>query len=143
MYFATLFTTFTFASLGSAHFLLNYPQTLGFDDDSEGESPCGGADIKFSDNDTVVPVGGFPVALRSTHPEAAWLYRATTDQQAPFNWTNILPVVNQNGLGDFCLPMLKLPNSFTNHSGFIQVMQDAADGLLYQVMLFSFRQGSS
>ena len=121
------------ATLGSAHFNLNYPPTLGFDDDAEGESPCGGADIEFSANDTVIPVEGFPVALLSTHPEAQWLYRATTDQQAPFNWTNILPVVQQTGLGDFCLPALALDSSFVNKTGLIQVIQSAVDGDLFQV----------
>ena len=130
MYF---FKLLALASVGSAHFLLNYPQSLGFIDDSEDESPCGGTDIKFQDNDTVIATGGFAVALRSTHPEAQWLYRATTDQQAPFNWTNIVPVIEENGLGDFCLPMLKLPDSFANKTGLIQVIQGAADGELYQV----------
>ena len=121
------------ASIGSTHFLLSYPPTLGFDDDTEGQSPCGAAEITFADNDTAVPVGGFPVSLQSTHPEAQWLYRATTDKQVPFNWTNILPVVQQSGLGDFCLPALTLPDSFSNHSGLIQVIQNAADGMLFQV----------
>ena len=138
MYSLSLLTFFALIYLTSAHFLLNYPPTLGFDDDTEGESPCGAADITFSDNDTTIPIGGFPVALQSEHPEAAWLYSATTDQQAPFNWTNILPVVNQAGLGDFCLSALTLPDTFANKTGLIQVIQDAADGKLFQVHSFAF-----
>ena len=138
MYSLSLFTLLAIAYTTSAHFLLNYPPTLGFDDDTEGDSPCGAADIKFADNDTTIPVGGFPVALQSTHPQAQWLYRATTDQEAPFNWTNIVPVVNQNGLGDFCLSALTLPDAFANNSGLIQVIQNAADGMLFQVSPFSF-----
>ena len=133
MYLSTLTTTLALVCLGSAHFLLNYPPTLGFDEDTEGDSPCGNAAIKFGDNDTAITVGGFPIAIQSTHPQAQWLYRASLSQQQPFNWTNIVPVVQQSGLGDFCLPALSLPSSFANHSGLVQVIQSAVDGLLYQV----------
>ena len=138
MYTLSFFTLLVLACTTSAHFLLNYPPTLGFDEKTEGESPCGEADIKFADNDTTIPIGGFPVALQSTHPQAQWLYRATTDQEAPFNWTNIVPVVNQDGLGDFCLSALTLPDTFANNSGLIQVIQNAADGMLFQVSPFPF-----
>jgi hypothetical protein len=119
--------------LTSAHFLLNYPPTLGFDDDIEGTSPCGGFPVVFNSSDVQVPVDGFPIALRSTHPEADWLFRATVSQKEPFNWTNLLPVVHETGLGDFCIPNFKVPAEFAGQAGVLQIMQDAADGELYQV----------
>jgi hypothetical protein len=101
-------------TLTTAHFLLNYPPTLGFDDSIEGTSPCGGFPVVFNSSDVQVQVDGFPIALRSTHPEADWLFRATLSQQEPFNWTNLLPVVHETGLGDFCIPDSKSqPNSQT------------------------------
>ncbi|RMZ77993.1 hypothetical protein DV737_g4099, partial [Chaetothyriales sp. CBS 132003] len=127
--------------LSSAHFLLQYPPSLGFDDDLEGNAPCGGEDVKFADNDTNIPVGGFSVSILSTHPQAQWLFRATVDQQAPFNWTNILPVVDETGLGQFCPTGLTLPQEFVGQNGLIQVIQDAADGYLYQCAAVNFVTG--
>jgi len=117
-----------------AHFILNYPPALGpFKDDDEGTGPCGGYDISFSGNVTDTTVGGFSVALTSTHPQANWLYRVTTSTQEPYNWTNILPVVSESGLGAFCLPELTVPPSFVGQQAIIQVSQGAVDGNLYQV----------
>ena len=118
-----------------AHFLLNYPPTLGFDDDAEGTGPCGGAEITIPDNATELTVGGFSIAVQSTHPQASWLYRVSTSTAEPFNWTNISPVVSESGLGDFCLPSLSVPESFIGQSAIIQVVADAVDGLLYQVRM--------
>lgn len=116
-----------------AHFVLNYPNSLGFDDDNEGESPCGGFGITFGSNDTNVTVGSFAVASTSTHPQANWLFRYTTSTEEPYNWTNILPVISQSGIGAFCLPNLNVPESLAGQQGVIQVTQSAADGALYQV----------
>lgn len=123
--------TFLPAALG--HFILNYPNSLGFDDDQEGTGPCGGFPITFNANDTNVTVGNFAVASLSTHPQANWLFRATLSTQEPFNWTNILPIVSQSGLGNFCIPALSVPSNFVGQRGIIQVQQDAVDGVLYQV----------
>lgn len=117
----------------SAHFVLQYPQSLGFDDDIEGTAPCGGFAPTFNASDDSVPVDGFPVSMLSTHPAADWLFRVTLDQKAPFNWTNLLPVVSETGLGQFCLPALKAPSEFAGQTGLIQVIQDGPDGILYQV----------
>lgn len=54
------------------------------------------------------------------------------------NWTNILPVIEQTGLGDFCIQGLELPESFVGERGVIQVMQDATDGVLHQVRCVPF-----
>jgi hypothetical protein len=121
------------AGLTTAHFLLNYPPTLGFDDDNESIAPCGGFPVVFNSSDVQVQADGFPIALKSTHPEADWLFRATLSQSEPFNWTNLLPVVHETGLGDFCIPDFKVPAEFVGHSGLLQIMESAVDGVLYQV----------
>jgi hypothetical protein len=127
-------------NLAAGHFLLNYPPSIGFNDDMEGTGPCGGFTPIFNDSLPSVTVGRFPVELRSTHPQADWLFRATLDKKAPFNWTNLLPVVTERGLGDFCIPNIKAPAEFAGQSGLIQVMQDAVDGILFQVsFIFPFR----
>lgn len=128
----------------SAHFILQYPGSLGFDDDIEATAPCGGFTPTFNSSDDSVPIGGFPVSVLSTHPAADWLFRATLDQQAPFNWTNLLPVVSETGLGQFCLPNLQAPDDFAGKTGLIQVIQDGPDGTLYQVSIdpYSFFHGT-
>ncbi|KAK5446732.1 hypothetical protein LTS15_009665 [Exophiala xenobiotica] len=129
------------AACASAHFILQYPRSLGFDDDTEGTGPCGGFDVSFNSSDDSVPVGGFPVSMLSTHPAADWLFRVTLDQKAPFNWTNLLPVVSETGLGQFCLPNLKAPSDFAGKSGVVQVIQHGPDGILYQCAPVSFVTG--
>jgi hypothetical protein len=88
-------------SVAHGHFLLKYPPTIGFDDDKEGEGPCSGFPIVFNmiAPSTNLTVSGFPIELQHTHPQAAWIFRATLSREAPFNWTNLLPVVSGTGIG--------------------------------------------
>jgi len=116
-----------------SHFILTYPGSLGFDDDTEAQSPCGGSAISFNDTNPTIQGNSFPVAVMSTHPAANWLYRATLSKEAPFNWTNLLPVVDETGLGNFCLQELSAPAEFIGQSGLLQVIQQGPDGMLYQV----------
>lgn len=123
------------ASLSSAHFLLNYPPTIGFDDSVETTAPCGSFTIDFTkDNLTSFNVGGSEIAVTSIHPQANWLFRAMlgSDQNAN-NWTQLMPIVQQTGLGAFCEPAIAVPASWAGQQGIIGVVQDAPDGILYQV----------
>ena len=142
MHFATIsYLLVLFSSIVRCHFVLNYPTSLGFDDENESDGPCGGVDIVFASNDTTVQVDGFAIAMMSTHPASEFLLRATLSKAAPFNWTNLLPVVSETGIGDFCLPSLSAPDSFIGRQGLLQVVQDGPDGLLYQVgVLFTMSQ---
>lgn len=130
-----LLTLSALVASSAAHFLLHYPATIGFDDDLEGTAPCGSFTPKFSSgNVTDFHVAGDSIALTSTHPAAVWLFRATlgTDDTAT-NWTNLLPVVSQTDLGNFCETNLTVPDSWVGQQGLVQVIQDAADGMLFQV----------
>ncbi|GAB7349472.1 hypothetical protein MBLNU459_g0184t1 [Dothideomycetes sp. NU459] len=141
MHTAAILTLVAFTGWAHAHFILNYPNSLGFDDDNEPNGPCGGFDVTFADNDTTVQVGGFAVSLKSTHPAANFLFRATLSTQAPFNWTNLLPVVSETGLGQFCLPDLAAPSEFAGQRGLVQIIQDGPDGVLYQCAAVNFATG--
>lgn len=46
-----------------------------------------------------------------------------------------MPAVQQTALGDFCESGLKVPSTWAGSKGVIGIVQDAADGLLYQVSL--------
>jgi hypothetical protein len=119
----------------SSHFLLNYPPTIGFDDGLEGTAPCGSFKIDFStDNVTDFHVGGDALAMTSIHPQATWLFRASLGETStPKNWTSLLPAVLQTGLGDYCEQDVTVPADFAGQKGVIGVVQDAPDGILYQV----------
>ena len=123
------------ASLTAAHFLLNTPTTIGFDDDNEGISPCGGFNVSF-DKVSDFHVDGDAVSVRSTHPQANWLFRATLDKTAAGNWTDLGPVINEGELGAFCEESVKVPAEWAGSQGVLQIVQNAVDGLLYQVSLF-------
>lgn len=135
---APLYTTaaslLLLAASAHAHFKLLEPPSIGFADDDEGKGPCGSFTPDFSkDNVTEFHVGGQPVALLSTHPETKWLFRATFDEKAEGEWQQLHPVVDQQGIGDFCLPAVKAPDSWAGRTGVIGVVADAPDGQLFQV----------
>ncbi|KAK3116135.1 hypothetical protein LTR53_003808 [Teratosphaeriaceae sp. CCFEE 6253] len=131
------------ASIASAHFVLEYPPTAGFIDDSESESPCGGATVTVNSTSPQIQVDQFAVSILSTHPEGGWQFRATTDTQAPFNFTDIVPVVNTTGIGTFCLPYMSVPAEFAGKAGVIQVIDNSIDGNLYQCAPINFVSGSN
>ncbi len=116
-----------------AHFLLNSPPTIGFDDSQEARAPCGSFTVDFSkDNATDFHVHRDFIAMTSIHPMATWLFRATLDQTAMGNWTNLLPAVVQTGLGSYCERDIVVPATSAGSKGVIQVVQDAPDGILFQ-----------
>ncbi|KAE8449633.1 hypothetical protein EG329_007963 [Mollisiaceae sp. DMI_Dod_QoI] len=120
-----------FSASANAHFVLNYPDSLGFNQNTEDSSPCGGATLSFS-NTTAFHVSGDAIALTTLHPQSDFLYRATTDQTAAGNWT-VLSLIAEYGLGAFCEPGLSVPVSWVGQTGLLQIVQNAEDGIHYQV----------
>ncbi|TGO17870.1 hypothetical protein BTUL_0014g00650 [Botrytis tulipae] len=132
----------TVVSQCSAHFLLNYPLSYGFDDDTEGTAPCGGFNVGFDHNITAFHVDGDSIAMTSTHPTTTWLFRAMLgNDTAAANWTNLIPSVQQTGLGAFCEPTVTVPSTFAGSMGVVNVVADGPDGLLYQCAPVSFLAG--
>jgi hypothetical protein len=78
-------------------------------------------------------VDGNAIAVTSIHPQATWLFRATLDLTAASNWTSLLPAIQQTGLGAYCEPGVTVPSSWAGQKGVIGVVQDAPDGILFQV----------
>ncbi|KAI0128272.1 hypothetical protein BJ170DRAFT_682069 [Xylariales sp. AK1849] len=137
--------TLLFLGASHAHFLLNSPAPVGaFDDDTEGNAPCGGLTPDFSNKaqtQTNFSVGGNAIATLSTHPQTNFLYRITTDASASGNWTQIYPIFQQTGEGAFCAPMVTVPESFIGQTGVLSVVADGPDGLLYQCATVNFISG--
>lgn len=120
-------------SVTSAHFLLNYPPSIGFSDDDEGKAPCGGFTPDFSKQLFDFHVGGEALSMKLTHPQGNWLFRVTTDQKGETDWVQVNPILQQSGLGDFCQPEVTVPSNYTGKKGVVGVVSSAPDGLLYQV----------
>jgi hypothetical protein len=141
--FCVSLVAFLLLAPASAHFYLNYPATIGFDDMLENEAPCGSFSVNFAtDNITNYHVGGDTLAMTSIHPQATWLFRATLDITAGGNWTTLMPAVMQTGLGDYCEPSVAVPASWAGSKGVIGVVQDAPDGILYQCAAVDFVAGT-
>ncbi|PQE33530.1 gpi anchored protein [Rutstroemia sp. NJR-2017a WRK4] len=132
-------------SQASAHFLLNYPATSGkFDEDTEGNAPCGGATIDFSTaNITDFHVDGDYIALTNGHAEVTYLFRATLNDTTANNWITLGSPVKQIGLNTYCQPSITVPSSFAGSRGVIGVAADSPDGILYQCAAVSFVTGSA
>jgi hypothetical protein len=120
-------------AVAQAHFLLNYPKSIGFSDDAQRDGPCGGFTPDFSKNNfTDFHIGGDNIATRTTHPQGNWLYRFTLDPTASGNWTQAFPIVQQSGLGSFCEPLVTIPSQLAGEKGVLGVVSNTPDGLLFQ-----------
>ncbi|KAJ5052362.1 uncharacterized protein L3040_002113 [Drepanopeziza brunnea f. sp. 'multigermtubi'] len=129
----------------SAHFLLDYPTSVGFDDEMESVIPCGGFSVDFSSAEvTKFYVSGDSIALRSTHPTTTWLFRATIGAPiAAGNWTILSASIEQKNIGEFCKSDIMVPESFAGNYGTIGVVANSPDGVLYQCAAVSFVAGSA
>ncbi|CAM1505043.1 Fc.00g106800.m01.CDS01 [Cosmosporella sp. VM-42] len=131
------------AGVSTAHFLLKYPESIGFSDDDESKSPCGGFTPDLTKDLVDWHVGGEAIAVRLTHPQCNWLFRVTTDEKAESGWEQIFPIVQQSGLGDFCEPQVTIPESYIGKKGVVSIVSSAVDGLLYQCVVANFIEGSA
>ncbi|RDA84464.1 hypothetical protein CP532_0079, partial [Ophiocordyceps camponoti-leonardi (nom. inval.)] len=129
--------------LASAHFKLLHPPSIGFSDENEDKAPCGGFDPDFSKPAFDYHVDGEALAMRLTHQQGNWLFRATTDQKASSGWKQMFPIVMQSGLGDFCEPAVKAPSDFEGKKGVVSVVSSATDGTLFQCVVVNFVKGSA
>ena len=121
------------AASASAHFSITHPTPLG--KSSSESSPCGGATLSLAETSEFY-VGGEAVAIKTGHPEVHILIRGTLDPTGEGNWTNLHPVVKQEGLGSFCEPAIKAPQEWVGEKGFLQVVQSGEDGLLFSVSAY-------
>jgi hypothetical protein len=62
------------ASHATAHFVLQLPASLGFNDTLETMSPCDSFDPTNRDTVTFWPTGGYPVLVLTTHEDVTWDY---------------------------------------------------------------------
>ncbi|KAI1312065.1 hypothetical protein F5Y03DRAFT_341244, partial [Xylaria venustula] len=137
-------TALLLAAGAHAHFTVQYPDTVGaFNDDKEGDAPCGGYSPDISTiNTTDFHVGGDAIATKSTHPQTNWLYRITTDDISKNNWTQIYGIVQQSGPGEFCVDAVTLPEEYVGKTAILSIVGSGLDGVLYQCSALKFVNGT-
>ena len=92
-----------FAPLALAHFSLDSPPARDADEEAMGEFPCGGANTPSAER-TPWSLEGGPIQLDMGHDQVAVqvLLGLGNDPGEAFD-TVILPTINQEGAGDFCI----------------------------------------
>ncbi|KAH8650813.1 hypothetical protein BGZ60DRAFT_549991 [Tricladium varicosporioides] len=127
-------------SITNAHFVLEIPTSLGFDDAVEGTAPCGGFDPHDRTTVTNWPVKGAPVGLLTTHLAVTWEFRAALVCNLD-HWVSLTPILNQTGFGEFCEPQIPGKKSWIGEPAVFQIIQHSDDGSLYQCAAIKFVNG--
>jgi hypothetical protein len=120
-----------------AHFTLNWPKARGFNDDLEGNFPCGSYnDVQQQRTD--FPIGGGPLQLNLGHEQTnVAVYMAVGTNPGTGFSVVMRPQFQVTGLGDFCIGQVGVPSGLNITDGTpasIQVVTNAhTAGGLYQV----------
>ncbi len=124
------------APLVSAHFIVSTPPPLGSNIDNEDTAPCGGYTPSSSDTLANFHVGGDAIVLSSLHAQSALVFLGMlgTSLSAP-NWTQLIPMIEEYGLGSYCEPAIAVPSSWAGFGGLLRIIQDAEDGVHHQVCI--------
>ncbi|KAK4225068.1 hypothetical protein QBC38DRAFT_483966 [Podospora fimiseda] len=123
----------------NAHFQLLAPPSIPGDSHNQDQAPCGGVQADLSTNTASdFHVDGQHVQVFLGHAQGTWLIRATLDDKAAGPWTQVFPIWQQSGRGNFCEPVVTVPSDWAGKKGFIGVNSNAGDGILYQVRICTF-----
>lgn len=127
------------SQLVSAHFVINYPGSRGFNEDKHSEWPCGGFN-EVSSNRSEFPLHGGPIQIHSTHTQQLLevLIAVGNDPGRNFN-TVVVPTFMETGPGDVCFGNIELPSTLNITEGMnatFQVISGASDGGLYGVSAY-------
>ncbi|KAF8587337.1 hypothetical protein K439DRAFT_1338632 [Ramaria rubella] len=143
MHFLRAIILFAFSVGTNGHFLLNYPQTRGFNEDLETNF-CGGFPLS---NRSEFPLSGGMVSITSEHPQSdidiLISFDANPTMFGEFNQTAsgttipfLLPFTKMNAQGDACFPVnissLGLSEAQNGANATIMVQYNGGDGELYQ-----------
>ncbi|KFY01996.1 hypothetical protein O988_02407 [Pseudogymnoascus sp. VKM F-3808] len=134
-----LFALALFAHATAATFTLSHPLPFGSETTSQSQAPCGASPLLLQST-TGFYVGGDAVAVVSEGDGASILIRATISEDlGKANWTNLFPVVQQQGGGKFCEPLVLAPEEWAGREGVVQVIESGEEGLSYQCAPVIFR----
>lgn len=113
---------------------MSTPPPLGNNINNEDVAPCSGFTSSSSDKITDFHVGGDAIGFTTLHAEAYFAYRSQLGTSlTSHNWTILILMVEEFGLNQFCEPSIAVPASWAEQAGLLQIIQDAEDGMHYQV----------
>jgi hypothetical protein len=129
------FTPIVFAAATRAHFVLQLPTSIGFDDSREDQGPCGSFDpTDRSKGITDWSVAGDNIAVLSTHTSVTWELNVAL-ASSPGTWVPLVQPFAQRGVGSICFKAIPGFSAWTGQPAVLQVIQHGPDGILYQVSL--------
>jgi Copper acquisition factor BIM1-like len=122
-------------AITNAHFVLEIPTSLGYNDADEATAPCDTFDpTNRSGTITNWPIGGYAISVITTHPSVTWDIQAALTNDTT-TWRRLVPVLNQtSGVGFFCEPQIPGLASWIGLPAVLQIRQHAPDGINYQVI---------
>jgi hypothetical protein len=90
------------ATAVTSHFMLDYPTSIGFDDEKLTEGPCGSFyPANRSAGVTRWSTGGSNIAIISTHDHVTWELNVAL-ASAPTTWLPLVQQFGQVGVGNVC-----------------------------------------
>ncbi|KAK0713311.1 hypothetical protein B0T26DRAFT_742078 [Lasiosphaeria miniovina] len=120
----------------SAHFVLQIPTSLGFDDELEATGPCGSFDpTDRSKGVSGWSVNGGNVGVLSTHTSVTWELNVAL-LSAPTTWLPLVQTFAQKGVGNVCFAKVPGFAAWADQDAVLQVIQHGPDGDLYQASPF-------
>ncbi|KAJ9134358.1 hypothetical protein NKR23_g10201 [Pleurostoma richardsiae] len=132
---------FGWAAIAGAHFVLQIPTSLGFDDDHESTGPCDTFDP--TDRSNVVTdwaINGGNIGLLTTHPNVTWEINAALATDTT-NWVPVVEPFAQTGFGQVCFAEIPGFSAWAGQPVVLQLKQHAPDGVLYQCAAINFVAG--
>ncbi|KAK6529401.1 hypothetical protein TWF281_008577 [Arthrobotrys megalospora] len=139
---STLLVVAAVLQSATAHFVLQVPTSLGFSDINEVQAPCGGFDTTSRNKVTNWPIGGHPIGVVTTHPNAHWQIRAALLENTQ-EFVDLIPNIIQDGMGNFCLMSVPGIANWVGKDAVLQLVQTAVDGQLYQCAAIKFVEGAT
>ncbi|KAI7822160.1 hypothetical protein BC939DRAFT_398159 [Gamsiella multidivaricata] len=125
------------SSAAMAHYILDYPQSRGFDDDKEPTAPCGGFDTVG--NRTQFPLSNGFLEIESFHVKADIKINVAygnAPSAADFTTAAATPAssisINHPGLACLPLDLSSFNGAANNTNATIQVVYNGGDSPLYQ-----------
>jgi len=120
------------ATAASAHFVLDYPTSIGFDDEKLDQGPCGSFSATIRTKGvTRWSVDGSNIAVLTTHGRVTWeLNVALVDN--PTEWRPLVREFGQTGVGNVCFRGVPGLAAWIGQPAVLQVVQHGHHGVLYQ-----------
>lgn len=120
------------AAATHAHFVLQIPTSLGFDDGNEGTAPCGGFDPTNRSTVSDWDVDGDNIGVLTTYTSVTWEINAALVSDTN-SWVPMVQSIAQTGVGYVYFETVPGFSAWMGQPVVLQIIQNGPNGLLYQV----------